>query len=644
MAGKVLESQVFTNEKCIACNRCIRECPMLLANKAVGDRIEVDEEACIMCGACFDACTHDARDYYDDTEEFLAELKKGHKFSAIAAPAFIANYPNQYKKVIGYLKKLGLLHFYSVSFGADITTWSYIKYILETGKYGLVSQPCPAIITYMEKYQPEGLKYMVPLHSPMMDEAIYLKKYQHVPEDLVFISPCIAKKIEINDPNCGGHVKYNVTFKKLMEAIKDEYRNAPEANEEHVYGLGSMYPKPGGLRECAEFFLGKDESVLQVEGEHEAYHFLKEWEQRMATSKEKPVFVDILNCQQGCLRGTGTDPNLNHTDIVLAVDKMHRLVENNPKALKNKGKKGDHNPWNWALPVEKRLEYYNEQFKDLDYKDFWRNYNPRPVRIKEPTRTELNEIFNDMNKYTEEQRHIDCQCCGYDTCEEMAKAIYNDHNFKDNCIHFVKGVADEERAEIAKVHEDLVVEHDLKQQHLDTVTEEFKALGEEIGQMAEANDMAAKDVTSVEHAVEDLLQECKDLTEAMGIFSEFIDVYQESNDDIANIASQTNLLSLNASIEAARAGESGKGFAVVADEIRNLANSTSSLIDQNNEQATNTIPKINASVDAIKDIIGQINTMGEKVASIAAATEEIAAQSQSLLDKSDTILSDVRNV
>ena len=630
----VLESQVFTNDNCIGCNRCIRECPRLLANKASEGRIDVDAEMCIMCGPCFDACTHDARDYHDDTDIFLEELKKGHKFSAIAAPAFIANYPTKYRKVIGYLKKLGLLHFYSVSFGADITTWSYINYILDTGKYGLVSQPCPAIITYMEKYQPEGLKYMMPLHSPMMDEAIYLKKYKHVKENLVFISPCIAKKIEINDPNCGGHVKYNVTFKKLMKAIEREITTAPEADEEHVYGLGSMYPKPGGLRECAEFFLGKEYSVLQVEGEHEAYAFLKEWEKRMAGSKEKPIFVDILNCKHGCLRGTATDPDLDHTDIVLAVDKMHRLVEDDPKSKK---KDGAHNPWNRALPLAKRLEYYNEQFKDLNYKDFWRNYTPRPVDVRYPNQTELNRIYNDMGKTTEESRHIDCQCCGYNSCQDMATAIYNDHNFKENCIHYVKAVADRAHEEVVRAHTEMAEDYERKKSHLDYVVNEFKALGDEIGRLASNNEMAAADVASVQSDVEKLLEECRELTESMEVFNEFIDVYKHSNDEVAGIASQTNLLSLNASIEAARAGEAGKGFAVVASEIRNLASNTSNLIDTNNQQASETVPRIQAGIDSINSLIDEINEMGEKVTSIASIIAKVADQSAALQYKSDNI-------
>ncbi|MBQ8041598.1 MAG: 4Fe-4S binding protein, partial [Lachnospiraceae bacterium] len=219
---------VFTNEKCVGCNKCIRSCPVLTANVAEVGKISVDEAMCIQCGACFDNCHHGARDFEDDTQKFLAELKNGRKLSVIVAPAFIANYPKEYKKVYGYLKSLGVAHIYSVSFGADITTWAYISYLKETGKQGLISQPCPAIVNYIEKYQPELIPMLVPLHSPMMAQAVYLKKYQHVSEDLVFLSPCIAKRLEINDKNTGGYVKYNVTFKKLMEAIAGKYQSAQE--------------------------------------------------------------------------------------------------------------------------------------------------------------------------------------------------------------------------------------------------------------------------------------------------------------------------------------------------------------------------------------------------------------------------------
>ena len=220
----VQKGLVYTNENCIGCNKCISVCPVITANKAVEKDgkaiIEVDPEKCIGCGACFDACEHEARSFYDDTEQFFEDLKRGEKISILLAPAFAANYPREYKNILGGLKKLGVNRIISVSFGADITTWAYVKYITENKFTGGISQPCPAVVNYIERYIPELIPSLMPVHSPMMCSAIYAKKYMNITDKLAFISPCIAKKSEITDENNKGYISYNVTFDHLMEYVR----------------------------------------------------------------------------------------------------------------------------------------------------------------------------------------------------------------------------------------------------------------------------------------------------------------------------------------------------------------------------------------------------------------------------------------
>lgn len=638
---------IYTNDNCTGCNKCVRDCPVLIANVATdAGKVTVDSEKCIACGACFDACEHNAREYQDDTKSFFTALEAGKKISVILAPAFLANYPHEYKKVLGYLKEKGVNHIYSVSFGADITTWGYLKYITEHQFLGGISQPCPAVVNYVEKYIPELLPKMMPIHSPMMCMAIYIKKYLKCDDELAFISPCIAKKTEITDPNCYGYVKYNVTFKKLFETIGNKYQGCKEYEDELEYGMGALYPMPGGLRENVEHFLGKEQVVRQVEGEEEAYRYLHEYLERIRTNRRQPFMVDILNCSKGCIYGTATEPERNTDDVMLTLSDMRNRASDRTETKKGlfwkKGKNGS--PWDDSVPENERLANLMKAFADLDINDFVRKYTNKNVVIKEPSEHEIQEIFTSMNKMDADSQKMNCESCGYSSCRNMARAIYNGVNVKENCVHYVKSVAENEKEKIQNLMEEEQQKQEIHNQKLAGITEQFVSLSDNIDQLGAANETSANEATTLAQHIQEISNFCQQLNSSLATISDFINIYKASNEDISSIAGQTNLLSLNASIEAARAGEAGRGFAVVASEIRELSDSTKNLIVENDAKAEEIIPKINASIDSIKDLIENINEMNEKVATIAATSEEISSQTSCVQSMADELRDAVENI
>ena len=437
---------VYTNDQCIGCNKCIRTCSCIGAcvstepDENGNSRIMVNGSLCVSCGACFDICEHNARDFIDDTERFFDDLKAGKKISLLVAPSFPANYPETYLKIFGKLKELGVNRIISVSFGADITTWGYINYIQKHGFIGGISQPCPAVVGYIERYMPDLLPKLFPVQSPLMCAAIYARKELGITDQFAFISPCIAKKLEIDDPNTHGAVTYNVTFKHLVDYAEKHHLYGDPCPDEIEYGLGSIYPMPGGLKENVVWLLGHDVFIRQMEGEKRLFHYLEKNRELLRDGKTPFLFVDALNCEKGCICGTGTDMALSDTD-----DSLYHLHDIETAVKKNTAG----SPWSKSATPKERLASLNKQFEHLKLEDYLRSYTDRSAQctLRIPDSEELEIIFLEMNKTDEASRHINCSCCGYDSCTEMATAIHNGFNHKENCIHYLKDMYVQKAAE-----------------------------------------------------------------------------------------------------------------------------------------------------------------------------------------------------
>ena len=146
--------------------------------------------------------------------------------------------------------------------------------------------------------------------------------------------------------------------------------------------------------------------------------------------------------------------------------------------------------------------------------------------------------------------------------------------------------------------------------------------------------------TNVEKAtaqMQDVSSKQEELTEATNTIESAVNASMEIIGSIQSIASQTNLLSLNASIEAARAGEAGRGFAVVATEVQSLSNSTK----ETTENIAGILNNVNQSV---KDILTKIREIGESITeetnemgTINATIEELHAAADEIGEMAETL-------
>ncbi len=147
--------------------------------------------------------------------------------------------------------------------------------------------------------------------------------------------------------------------------------------------------------------------------------------------------------------------------------------------------------------------------------------------------------------------------------------------------------------------------------------EELLATATTVAEVVKENrdnsEKSAKYTNEVADVMEDSKKQMAQMREAM-------DKIQESSKQVVgvikaieDIASQTNLLSLNASIEAARAGEAGKGFAVVAGEIGGLANESANAVNTTRNLINVSLDEIEKGNTIVNDVISSLDNAVERV-------------------------------
>jgi iron only hydrogenase large subunit-like protein/nitrogen-specific signal transduction histidine kinase len=400
--------------RCRVCFTCVRKCPAK-AIRIYKSQAEVVPERCIGCGSCVRFCSQHAKQVVTTIDEVAGLLKSGNRVAACLAPSFPVEFGAEcdFRALVGMIRGLGFDLVTEVAFGADLVSDRYRKLVEASDGQQYIATTCPAVVGYTERYQPQLVEKLSPIVSPMVAMARVLRVLHGPDLKVVFIGPCIAKKVEAHDHDVGENVDAAITFTELREMFR-----AAGLYPEKVFpadfdpphpSLGALYPLAGGILQSAgipeDLVMG---DVVATAGATNFTNALTE----MAAGNLDATLLELLSCS-GCIAGPGV------TTRETLFQRRSRVSQYVRARITNL----DADEWRWNMG----------QFAELD---LTRKYRIRDQRILEVSEDEIRKIMQRMGKYAQEDE-LNCGACGYLTCHDHAVAIYKGFAESEMCLPFV---------------------------------------------------------------------------------------------------------------------------------------------------------------------------------------------------------------
>ena len=387
---------------CRDCYRCVRHCPVK-AIQIKDAHAEIIYDRCTFCGTCVNECPNSVKVIRNDTDRVRMAFLSNRKVIVSLAPSYVSEFIGYEENFVRALYRLGFHAVSETAIGAALVSQALDMYMEDHGDAPFISTACPSVVQLVRKYFPEDINALAPVPSPLQTHSAYLRRLYGNDIVIVFIGPCIAKKIEADEHP--GYPDIALTFREVREWLAEENIDLDNMDTgiqvdfiPAKAGMAAVYPIENGQIETSKIWQGRfvEQSALSVSGITRVMSSLQ--------GSHTSDFLEALNCDGGCISGPGT----SHIDS--AIRRKKAVASYVLERLKD--------PDVFTGDEEFAREVYEKGYGIMGA-EF---PSPTDLSSSDYSEDEIRGALARLGK-TKPEDELNCGGCGYPTCRDMARAL-----------------------------------------------------------------------------------------------------------------------------------------------------------------------------------------------------------------------------
>ena len=403
---------IFTEKReCQDCYKCVRHCPVK-AIKVEGGYASVVPELCILCGHCVEVCPNAAKRVRDDLPHARQLLALKRRVVVSLAPSYVSEFPELAPgQVIRAFKRLGFFGVSETALGAQQVSAQAAGALAEGNGRVLYSSACPTVVSYLQKHRPADSQFLTGLLSPLLTHCKMLRQSFGQDIGIVFVGPCIAKKLEAaQHPEL---LDVALTFDDLRRWLAQEQITpemlVPEPEDAFIpepSAEGAWYPVDGGMIAGMRSHCGvNDCSFMAFSGINAIQKAIEGLGTQPADGN---LFLELLACEGGCVNG--------------------------PRAAKRHGTAAK------RRRVLRAVQAPVPRLPRQSSLDIQSVFAVAPQPLLKFSEAQIREALRAVGKLTRDDE-LDCGGCGYNSCREFAGALIQQKAERAMCVTYMRKLA-----------------------------------------------------------------------------------------------------------------------------------------------------------------------------------------------------------